>query len=98
MGFKIEQYRDIMIPIILKYLPDVKIILYGSRTRCDERASSNIDIALDTGYVIDEDTMSYILTDMKESALPIAFNVLDFNAVSAKMQETMLEDAVTWYK
>jgi uncharacterized protein len=98
MGFKTEQYRDIVIPIILKYLPDVKILLFGSRARCDERGSSNIDIALDAGYAIDEDTMSHILTDMKESELPIAFNIVDFNTVSAKIQETILEDAVTWYK
>lgn len=28
MGFKTEHYRELLIPIIAKYLPDAKIILF----------------------------------------------------------------------
>lgn len=98
MGFKTDQYREIIIPIILKYLPGVKIILYGSRAREEDRPSSTINIAIDAGYIIDEDTLDYIRADMKESELPIDCGIVDFNTMSAKTQETILEDAVTWYK
>jgi len=98
MGFKTEKYRDILIPIITKYLPEAKILLYGSRARDDERPSSNIDIAIDAGGTIDDDTMQYIRSDVKESDLPIEFNIVDFYAISAQEQETILEDAITWYK
>lgn len=98
MGFKTEQYQTILIPVIQKYLPDAKIILFGSRARDDERSSSNIDIAIDAGHEIDEDTMQYIRDDVDASELPIDCNIIDFNAASAKTQEMILEDAITWYK
>jgi predicted nucleotidyltransferase len=98
MGCKTEQYRDIVVPIINKHLPNAKILLYGSRARCEDHPASNIDIAIDAGHLIGETIMGYIRSDVEESELPIAFNIVDFNAVSAKMQETILEDAITWYK
>jgi len=97
MGFKTERYREIIVPIVVKYLPDAKIILFGSRARDDERPSSNIDIALDVGHEIDDETMSYIRNDIQESELPIECTIVDFNAVSATIQETILEDAITWH-
>lgn len=42
-----ESYGEIIVPIIIKYAPKAKIILYGSRARGDFQDGS--DIALDMG-------------------------------------------------
>ena len=98
MKSKTEEYRKIIESIILKHLPDAKIILYGSRARKDAREGSDIDIALDIGKKIEDATISAIIGDLEESDLPINFDIVDFHAVSERMQQEILKDGVIWRK
>jgi predicted nucleotidyltransferase len=93
-----EKYKYIILPIITKYLPNAKVILYGSRARKDAKEGSDIDIALDAHKKIDGLTMSMINGDLEESNLPICFDVVDFKAVSQHMQEEILKDGIVWKK
>ncbi len=93
-----EKYKKIIVSVILKYLPNAKIILYGSRARKDAREGSDIDIALDIGNKIDSDKMSNIIADLEESDLPINFDIVDFHAVSEHMQQEILKDGILWQK
>jgi predicted nucleotidyltransferase len=86
------------VPIIVKYLPDAKIILYGSRARGDAREGSDIDVALDMGKEIDRLAMVNIVGDLEESSLPIHFDIVDFTKVSLDMQKRILRDGVIWKK
>lgn len=91
-----ENYKTIIMPIIIKHLPDAKIILYGSRARGDFRQGSDIDIALDLGCKIDTLLLSRIIGDIEESRLPIDFDVVDFWKVSQDMQKEILKDGIIW--
>ncbi len=93
-----EQYKKIIVPIIQKYVPHAKIILYGSRARGDDRAGSDIDIALDMGKKIDTHSIAQITGDLEESALPINFDIVDFYALSEDMQKEIVKDGVVWKK
>jgi uncharacterized protein len=92
----LEKYKNIIVPIILRYIPDAKIILYGSRARGDERAGSDIDVALDNNNVIDDLLMSKIVGDLEESDLPISFDVVDFRLVSQNMRDEIVRDGIIW--
>ena len=48
MKNSIEKYKNIILPIIIKYIPQAKVILYGSRARQDAREGSDIDIIVIT--------------------------------------------------
>ncbi len=91
-----EEYKNIIVPIIEKYAPDAKIILYGSRARGDYREGSDIDVALDMRHKIENRIMSNIIGDLEESNLPINFDIVDFRAVSEKMQQKILRDGAIW--
>lgn len=91
-----EKYKHIIVPIIRKYVPDVKIILYGSRARGDAGEGSDVDIALDAGYAIDNLIMSEIRGDLEESKLPICFDLVDFKKVSQDMQKEIVKDGIVW--
>ena len=91
-----ESYKEIVVPIIIKYAPDAKIILYGSRARGDAREGSDIDIALDMGHEIDTLIMSNIIGDLEESRIPIFFDIVDFRRVSESMQKEIVKDGVVW--
>ena len=91
-----EKYKNIILPLIVKYVPRAKIILYGSRARGDARAGADIDIALDIGGKIESLVMSRIMEDVEKSNLPISFDIVDFYAISVKMQQEILKDGVVW--
>lgn len=91
-----EKYREIIMPIILKHLPNAKIILYGSRARKQERPGSDIDVAIDMGSKIEDFTMALIRGDLEESNLPIFFDIVDFHAVSEDMKKAITKDGVLW--
>lgn len=91
-----EKYKQIIMPIIEKYAPDAKIILYGSRARGDFKEGSDIDVALDMGYKINTRVLSDIDGDLEESDLPIKYDIVDFQGVSEKMQQRILKDGVVW--
>jgi uncharacterized protein len=91
-------YKNIIVPIIVNYLPDAKIILYGSRARGDAREGSDIDVALDIGKEIDRLVIFNIVGDLEESNLPINFDIVDFTKVSLDMQKRILRDGVIWKK
>ena len=91
-----ELYKAIIVPIIVKYLPNAKIILYGSRARGDLREGSDIDIAVDMGQKIDTLVISKIVGDLEKSRLPISFDIVDFWSVSEDMQKEILKDGIIW--
>jgi predicted nucleotidyltransferase len=93
-----EKYREIIVPIILKHLPNAKIILYGSRARKQERSGSDIDVAIDIGKPIESHTMAMIRGDVEESNLPIPFDIVDFHSLSEDMVEAIKKDGVVWQK
>lgn len=93
-----ELYKEIIVPIIVKYAPDAKIILYGSRARGDFREGSDIDVALDMGHKMDTLIISNIVGDLEESRLPIRFDIVDFRSVAEEMQNRILRDGVIWKK
>lgn len=96
MGFNINYYKKIIMPIIEKYLPKAKIILYGSRARGDSQEGSDIDIALDIGHKIERHIIVKIIEDLESSTLPINFDIVDLNNVSKELKEQILKYGKIW--
>ncbi len=96
MENRLEKYKEIIVPIIIRHVPNAKIILYGSRARGDAGAGSDIDVALDTGEKIDSSLIYKITGDLEDSDLPIFFDIVDFASVSEEMKKNILKDGVVW--
>lgn len=93
-----DSYKQIIIPIILKYLPNARIILYGSRARHQEKMGSDIDIAIDNTEIIDRSVFSQILEEIEESLLPINFDVVDYHAISQDLKDEIEKDGIIWQR
>lgn len=91
-----EEYKKIIVPIVRNYLPNVSIILYGSRARKDDTPGSDIDVALDAQGPIEDEIMSAIRGDLEESSLPIYYDVVDLSKVSDHMKKEIERDGVQW--
>jgi predicted nucleotidyltransferase len=98
MENRLEEYKDIIIPIIIRYVPDAKIILYGSRARGNDKTGSDIDIALDMGSTIDSALINNITWDLEDSNLPIFFDIVDYAKMPEAMKKNILKDGVIWKK
>lgn len=91
-----EHYKTKMLEIIQLHLPTAKIYLYGSRARNENRKGSDIDIALDTGNVIDIKIMWKIEEAIEDSTIPFFVDVIDLNNISSKFRERIEKDMVPW--
>jgi uncharacterized protein len=98
MNERLEKYKNIIVPIILKHVPEAKIILYGSRARGDAGAGSDIDIALDAGEKIDDSLLGKINWDLEDSDLPVFFDIVDFTKMSDDMKKNIIKDGIIWKK
>lgn len=93
-----QHYKDLILAIILKHLPQVKVIAYGSRARGDWKEGSDIDIALDAQSKIDQNIVAAIINELEESTLPINFDIVDLHAASEELRKEIEKDGVLWKK
>lgn len=91
------KYKDKLITIINKHLPNAKIYLFGSRARSTHSPGSDIDIAVDTGESIPWTTLG-ALEKIIESNIPLFVDIIDLNSVSEDMRKQILKEDIVWTK
>lgn len=96
-------YKERIMPIIDRYLPNTKIILYGPRARAEvlvERLGATpIQIALDTGHMIDPKVIGQIKDALKrEAAVKVPKSVIDFHTAHEELQQQILQEGIDWKK
>lgn len=92
----IDDDQQVLIRIIKKHLPMVKIYLFGSRARGDNSPSSDIDIALDVGRKIDLYELSLIKEEIEESTIPFTVDFIDLYNISEDFKKNILKDGKLW--
>ena len=91
-----NKYKDILIPIIEKYLPTCRILIFGSRAIMQFQEGADIDVAIDDGKPIASRLIFRILDDIEESSLPVFVDVIDFQSASEDLKKEILRDGVVW--
>lgn len=91
-----DKDQHIIMDIIKKYLPTVRIYLFGSRARGDYAAESDIDIALDAGKKIDQYKLGQIKEEIEESTIPFTVDVVDLYNISEDFKKNILKDGKLW--
>ncbi|MCF7800309.1 nucleotidyltransferase domain-containing protein [Candidatus Babeliales bacterium] len=90
------KYKNELINIIKKYLPDCKIYLFGSRARKEHRLNSDIDIAINCNKKIEHIFLAQIRNDLDESNIPFLVDVVDFQTVALELQKNILAEGIIW--
>lgn len=90
------KYKNDLIAIINKHLPNAKIYLFGSRARGTHNPGSDIDIAVDTGAPINWSILGELKEDIVESNIPLFVDIVDINNVSEDMKKQIKKDGVLW--
>ncbi len=73
----------------------VKVDLFGSRARKDNRVFSDVDLAFESQEDISKD-LTYISELLEESWLPYKVDLVELSKVNEDFRETILKEAVLW--
>src|SRR5699024_585611 len=71
---------------------EVRIYLFGSWARQEEKQSSDIDIAIDTDRPLDVRKWNDLIEKIEESTIPYKVDVVDLQHSSPKLVEQVKEE------
>jgi predicted nucleotidyltransferase len=94
-GVKQEDAKKI-IGIIMAYVPEAKVILFGSRAQNRYGKNSDIDIALDASEPISRSIVHEIKAVLNETSIPLLIDLVDLNSVNVSVQEEIKKYGVLW--
>lgn len=73
----------------------VKVYLFGSRARKDNKVFSDADLAFESQEDISKD-LTYISELLEESWLPYRVDLVELSKVNKEFREKILKEAVLW--
>ena len=93
-----NKYLDQLKGIVLTQLKDepVRILLFGSRARGDERAGSDVDIGLIPRRTLNPLKVSILKEKIEESRVPYKVDIVNLSEVSKEFLDHALKGALTW--
>jgi predicted nucleotidyltransferase len=80
--------------IIARFLPDARIILFGSRARDDAEQTSDFDFAIDAGSKITLDVIARIEGEIEELRTLKSADIVDLNRVNPAFKTIILKTGV----
>ncbi len=72
--------------ILKEYVPETKVIVFGSRVNGTKRDISDLDLAIDAGRKLSIYELGRIKEAFQESSLPFRVDVLDWNRTSEEFK------------
>lgn len=83
--------------IIARFLPDARILLFGSRARGDAEQTSDFDFAIDAGSKIPLDVIARIEDEIEELHTLKSVDIVDLNRVNPAFKTIILKTGVNIY-
>ncbi len=90
------EYKNFLIKVIHRNIPNCKIYLFGSRARRTHRPGADIDIALDAGEKINFRKLFDIQDEIEESSLPLFVDLVDLHSASSELKNEVKNEGILW--
>jgi len=91
-----KEDKDFIISNILKIIPDVEILAYGSRINGKASKYSDLDIALKTTFNISLSKLAFIDEVFENSKLKFKVNILNYNNLSSSFKKIVDKTSTKW--
>ena len=91
-----EQDKQTLIKIILAYLPNAQILLFGSRARKDNTHYSDVDLGFIPYGRFDRYKITRLNEMIENSTIPYKVEIINLGEVSEDFKKEVLKDAVIW--
>jgi predicted nucleotidyltransferase len=91
-----DVYKQQIVKIISKHIPESTVYLFGSRARGMNQQGADLDIAIDAGKEINKKILFAIKDDLEETSIPLMIDLVDLNSASEKLKEMVKKEGVIW--
>ena len=91
MGLTIEQY-DYIHRIFSTFLPQVQVLVFGSRARGNFKKYSDLDLALDSKSPINPRDLSIIRENFSQSRLPFKIDLVELTRLDSDFKTEISKD------
>ena len=90
------KYKQLLLDIISKHLPDAKIYLFGSRARQTHQEGADVDLAIDSGKSLSLTLLAKIKSDIDDSPLPLLVDIVDIQSTDADFITHIKKEWILW--
>ena len=90
------RYKQMILDAMNYHFPNARIILFGSRARGNNKESSDIDIAIDTGQRIRLSAVGRARTTLEHLPLPVGIDLVDFRSIPQELRDEINRDGNVW--
>lgn len=91
-----KEVKDKIIVLLTALFPQAKIYLFGSRARGRNSPFSDIDIAIDAGKRLPMTDIDEAKSVMEALNIPYKVDIVDYDHISASMQEMIQKEKIIW--
>lgn len=88
--------KQFVIKTILSFVPDAKIIAYGSRIRGDARRYSDLDIAIESDKEIPLGVLAEMEAEFADSDLPYKIDLVPSNQMNRNFRKKISQSGAVW--
>ncbi|MCL5436936.1 MAG: nucleotidyltransferase domain-containing protein [Candidatus Dependentiae bacterium] len=91
------KYRVMILEMIGRFVPQGRVILFGSRATGAALPGSDVDIAIDAGAKIRDGSIARLRLELEEELnVPFKIDLSDFYVLPKDFQETILKEGIVW--
>lgn len=91
-----SKYKDQIVLIIQKHLPECKVYLFGSQATGKSHAGSDIDLGLDNGFKIPRKIILNILIDIDQTVIPMKIDLVDMHSAQESIKLAIIKEGILW--
>jgi len=88
--------KETIIRLITALFPNVKIYLFGSYARGEQRETSDIDLAFDIGRPLTTKELSRIMDIIQALNIPDKVDVVDMHRIPEDFKNVILREGIVW--
>ncbi len=75
---------------------NIKIVVFGSRARDDNVASSDVDIGIISKGEFNKKSLTLLREFIENSNIPFKVDIVDFSSTSEQFKREALKDVIIW--
>lgn len=77
-------------------ISDAKVILFGSRARGNNKAGSDVDLAIDIGMPIKLHEMARTRKTLENLPLSLDIDIVDMHNIPNELKQIILSEGIIW--
>ncbi len=88
--------KETIIRLLTALFPDIKIYLFGSRARGDNRPGSDIDLAINIGRELTLEELAQTKNVLEAVNIPFKIDIVDMHNIPGTLLNIIKKEGISW--